>query len=99
MAPVLDDLLNDGRLARLFSMDARHCALQLWILQIKFEQVIVNRVVYGRLLPYNYSCDCWSSTDDDSFQPIGQVEIQVIRLNRKRSVASPTKYFLIMPSA
>ncbi|WP_431798393.1 hypothetical protein SGO26_29620 (plasmid) [Cupriavidus metallidurans] len=57
MAPILDDLLNDGRLARLFSKDARHCALQLWILQIRSEQSIENRVVYGRLLPYSHSSD------------------------------------------
>jgi hypothetical protein len=49
MASVLNELLNDGRLTRLFSKDARHCALQLWILQIKSEQSIENRIVYGRL--------------------------------------------------
>ena len=81
MAPVLDDLLNDGRLARLFSKDARHCALQLWILQIKFDESIENRIVYGRLLPYNHSNQRWSSTDDDNFDDIGQVQAQVIRLN------------------
>ncbi len=82
MAPVLDDLLNDGRLARLFSKDARHCALQLWILQIKSsEQSIENRVVYGRLLPYSHSSDRWSSSDDDHFQTVGQVQAQVMRLN------------------
>lgn len=81
MTPVLDDLLNDGRLARLFSKDARHCALQLWILQIKSEQSIENRVVYGRLLPYRHSNDRWSSSDDDNFDTFGQVQAQVIRLN------------------
>jgi len=81
MAPVLDDLLNDDRLARLFSKDARHCALQLWILQIKSEQSIENRVVYGRLLPYSHSSDRWSSSDDDNFYTFGQVQAQVIRLN------------------
>ena len=81
MAPVLDDLLNDGRLARLFSKDARHCALQLWIMQIKSEQSIENRVVYGRLLPYRHSSDRWSSTKDDNFYTFGQVQAQVIRLN------------------
>lgn len=81
MTPVLNDLLNDDRLARLFSKDSRHCALQLWILQIKSAQVIENRIVYSRLLPYSYSCNCWSSTEDDNFQPIGQVKAQVIRLN------------------
>ncbi|MEY2335242.1 VPA1262 family protein [Acidithiobacillus ferrianus] len=81
MAPVLDDLLNDGRLARLFSKDARHCALQLWILQVKSEQSIENRVVYARLLPYSHSSDRWSSTEDDNFDTFGQFKTQVIRLN------------------
>lgn len=81
MAPILDDLLNDDRLARLFSKDARHCALQLWVLQIKSEQSIENRVVYGRLLPYSHSNNRWSSGDDDNFDTFGQVRAQVVRLN------------------
>jgi hypothetical protein len=81
MAPVLDDLLSDGRLARLFSKDARSCALQLWILQIKSEQLIEHRVVYGRLLPYSHSSDSWYASDDDGFQTFGQFQAQVVRLN------------------
>lgn len=81
MAPVLDDLLHDGRLARLFSKDDRHCAMQLWVLQIKSEQSTENRVIYGRLLPYSYSSNSWSASDDDNFRTFGQVQAQVIRLN------------------
>ena len=81
MAPVLDDLLYDDRLARLFSKDARHCALQLWIMRIKSDHSIENRVVYGRLLPYSHSSDRWFSSDDDHFQVFGQVQAQVARLN------------------
>jgi hypothetical protein len=80
-APILNDLLNDGRLARLFSKDARDCALQLWILQTKSEESVENRIIYGRLLPYSHSGDRWSSSDDDNFQAFGQVQAQVIRLN------------------
>ena len=80
-SPVLSDLLNDGRLERLFSKDARDCALQLWIVQIKSGVLIENRVVYGRLLPYSHSSDRWSASDDDAFEPFGQVQAQVIRLN------------------
>src|SRR5580698_1172450 len=61
-APVLDDLLHDGRLARLLWKDGRHCALQLWILQIKAAQSIENRIVYGRLLPYSHSDGHWYSS-------------------------------------
>lgn len=81
MTPILDDLLNDIRLARLFSKDVRHCALQLWILQIKSDQAIENRLVYGRLLPYSHSSDRWSSSNDNNFQLFGQVQAQVVRLN------------------
>lgn len=81
MAIALDDLLNDGRLERLFSNDGRPCALQLWILQIESEHSIENRIVYGRLLPYSHSSDCWSATDDDDFHTFGHVKAQVIRLN------------------
>ena len=81
IAPVLDDLLNDGRLERLFSKDARHCALQLWILQIKSEQLIENRIVYGRLLHYCHSSDSWTFSDDDCFDSFGHIQAQVTRLN------------------
>lgn len=85
MAHALDDILKDGRLARLFSKDARHCALQLWILQIKSGQSIENRVVYGRLLPYNHSNGSWHATEDDNFYTLktteGEVQAQVVRLN------------------
>lgn len=79
--PVLDDLLGDGRLARLFSQDARSCALQLWVLQLKSEDVIENRVVYGRLLPYSFSNNRWSSSDNDRFAGLGDVQAQLCRLN------------------
>jgi len=81
MAPKLDNLLTDGRLARLFSTEARHCALQLWILQIKCGQSTENRVVYGRLLPYSHSNDSWSFSDNDDFLNFGRVKAKVTRLN------------------
>ncbi|MDR8763951.1 hypothetical protein FEP90_05677 [Burkholderia multivorans] len=81
MVLILDDLLNDSRLARLFLTDTRHCALQLWILQIKSEQTTENRVVYGRLLPYSHSSDSWSFSDNDNFLTFGQVKAKVTRLN------------------
>lgn len=81
MPPVLDDLLTDGRLARLFSADARYCALQLWILQIKTAHAFENRIVYGRLLPYSHFSNRWTAIDDDNFRPFGQVQAQVVRIN------------------
>ena len=80
-APALDDLLSDSRLARLFSEHGRHCALQLWVLQIRSEQSVENRVIYGRLLPYSHSNGQWSASDDDHFLTFGQVQAQVTRLN------------------
>ncbi|WP_074266818.1 MULTISPECIES: VPA1262 family protein [Paraburkholderia] len=80
-APVLDDLLHDGRLARLLWKDGRHCALQLWILQIKAAQSIENRIVYGRLLPYSHSDGHWYSSYDDNFYTFEQAQARIIRLN------------------
>lgn len=81
LAPALHDLLNDGRLARLFSANARDCALQLWVLQIKTGPSIENRVIYGRLLPYSHSSNRWSASDDDDFKDFGGSRAQIIRLN------------------
>jgi hypothetical protein len=81
LTPTLDDLLGDTRLGRLFSKTNRHCALQFWILQLKSGQSIENRVIYGRLLPYSYSNNRWSASDDDVFQTYDQVRAQVIQLN------------------
>lgn len=81
MAPVLDDLLNDGRLTRLFSKDTRHCALQLWILRVRSGQSVENRIIYGRLLPYSYASNSWSASDNDDFHTVGKAHAQVARLN------------------
>ena len=81
MAISLNDLLNDGRLERLFSKYGRDCALQLWILQIRSADGIENRLLYGRLLPYNHSSNTWHATDDDHFKPVGKYHAQVIRLS------------------
>jgi hypothetical protein len=83
MQPKLDDLLTDGRLARLFTKDDRDCALQLWILQVKSGQSLENRVIYGRLLPYSHSSNSWSFSDNEDFHTLGQskVKAKVTRLN------------------
>ncbi|MGV8056861.1 MAG: VPA1262 family protein [Smithellaceae bacterium] len=80
MAFTLNDILNDGRLERLFSKDGRDCALQLWILQIRSALGIENRLLYGRLLPYSHSSNTWYATDDDHFEPVGEPQAQVIRV-------------------
>lgn len=81
MALSLEDLLNENRLARLFSIDSRPCALQLWVLQIKCELSTENRIVYGRLLPYSHSSNSWSFSDNDDFHSFGQSKAKVTRLS------------------
>ena len=80
MSPVLDDLLNDDRLARLFSREALPCALQLWVLQIKTDQSIENRVIYGRLLPYTYANEQWAAGHKDYFEKFEGFQAQIARL-------------------
>jgi hypothetical protein len=81
VAPVLDHILSDQRLTRLFSDRDGCCALQLWILQISSEQATENRLLYGRLVPYSYASQAWSASDRDSFEPVEGAQAQVVRLN------------------
>jgi len=81
MALSLDDLVTDGRLERLFSQHGRDCALQLWVLQVKSNNSIENRLLYGRLLPYNHSSDTWFAPNDDHFETVGEHRAQIIRLS------------------
>jgi hypothetical protein len=76
----LDDLVKDGRLERLFSKHGRDCALQLWVLQVKSDNRIENRLLYGRLLPYNYSSNTWFAPEEDHFEMVGEHRAQIIRL-------------------
>lgn len=88
MAPTLSALLNDRRLARLFLADGkRSCALQLWVLQIRSDLGLENRLVYGRLLPYTHNSATWSASDRHAFEPVAGCSAQVIRLNLYHSSA------------
>lgn len=77
----LDDLVEDGRLKRLFSKDGRDCALQIWVLRLKSNSATENRIVYGRLLPYSHSSNTWHATDDDRFDTVGEDRAQIVRVS------------------
>ncbi len=78
----LSDLINDSRLERLFSTDERPCAFQVWVLQLKSgNNVLENRILYARLLPYSFAQNAWSFSDNDGSQPFGSFKATVTRLN------------------
>ena len=77
----LDNLLNDPRLARLFSSQRKHCAFQFWVLQLKNDDASVNRLIYGRLLPYSFSNNTWSFSNNDNFRSFGELKASVTKLN------------------
>src|ERR1700733_5586905 len=81
MALSRDDLVKDGRLERLFSRHDRDCALQVWVLQVKSDNTIENRLLYERLLPYNHSSDTWFAPENDHFEMAGERRAQIIRLS------------------
>ncbi|MCZ4432032.1 VPA1262 family protein [Agrobacterium sp. SOY23] len=80
-APTLDDLLNDDRLGRLFSSGERDCALQLWVMRIESADTIENRIIYGRLVPYNFSSDSWSASDNNDSHVIGEADVKIEKLS------------------
>lgn len=77
----LSDLLNDVRLERLFSINNHSCALQLWVLQIQHQDTIESRLIYGRLLPYSFSNNKWSFSDNDNSRSFSDFKASVIQLN------------------
>lgn len=81
MSYQLSDLIEDSRLQRLFSLKSKACALQLWILQIKKDDLVENRIVYGRLVPYSFFNNSWSFSDKDNSQSINNFRGSVTQLN------------------
>ncbi len=81
MSYKLTDLLNDSRLERLFSSDNKSCALQLWVLQLQYEDNVENRLIYGRLVPYSFSNNSWSFSDNDNSQSFASFKASVTQLN------------------
>jgi len=81
MSYELTDLLSDNRLEKLFSTGEHPCALQLWILQISDNAGIENRIIYGRLLPYNFINNTWSGSDKDTSQTFDSIKASVHKLN------------------
>ena len=77
---VLDDILNDQRIHRLF-LEGYSCALQLWILRIEGDDFVENSLIYGRLLPYNFHNNSWSFSDNDNSKAFDGYRAQVKRLN------------------
>lgn len=78
---LLSDILEDKRLIRLFGVPNNQCALQLWLLQIKKDELVESRLLYGRALPYDFSNNKWSVTRDDNFVKYNGFQAQVICLN------------------
>ena len=81
MSYQLSDLIEDSRLQRLFLLEKKPCALQLWILQIKKQDIIENRLVYGHLVPYSFSDNSWRFSDKDTSQSIDNFRASVTQLN------------------
>ncbi|MCG2607874.1 hypothetical protein LZZ98_04890 [Acinetobacter sp. SM34] len=81
MSYQLSDLIEDSRLQRLFLLKSKPCALQLWILQIKKDDLVENRIVYGRLVPYSFFNNSWSFSDKDTSQSIDNFRASVTQLN------------------
>lgn len=77
----LNDLISDSRLMRLFERKSGACAVQLWILQITQKKLTESKLVYGRIIPYNFDENAWFFSDNDKFKKIKNSKIQIIQLN------------------
>ena len=81
MQTSIETLTQDDRLRVLFKSADADCAVQLWLLQIKKEENIETRLLYGRILPYSFSNNQWSAPKEDSFKSFSDYKAQVIRIH------------------
>ncbi|WP_024850127.1 VPA1262 family protein [Hydrogenovibrio kuenenii] len=77
----VEEIINDKNLDQLFSKKDGTCAIQLWIAQIKIDNQIDSHILYGRVLPYNFSSNEWSAPLKDNFKPFDEIKAQVIRVS------------------
>lgn len=77
----LSIVTTDTKLARILGGDDRACALELWVLQLQVHGAIVNRLLYGRVSPYDFSNGSWSSPAEDRFKVVRDgLSAQCVRL-------------------
>jgi hypothetical protein len=95
---MIDNLLSDLRLGRLFTDSGRACALQLWVLQIKDKGLLENRIIYGRLIPFSFSNNSWSFSNNDKYRKVGGAQVSLTRLNLFIDSAYCKKLLMMMDS-
>lgn len=82
---LLNEIVNDWRLERLFSNRSKSCALQLWIMNIKQKDYESNRILYGRLVPYCYSDNAWYASSSDHCMKVecknNKITVNIIRMS------------------
>lgn len=72
---------TDTRLARILGGDNLACAVELWVLQLQVQGSITSRLLYGRVSPYDFSNDSWSSPAEDHFKLVrDELSAQCVRL-------------------
>lgn len=82
MAQELGAITSDSRLDRILGAHDRPCAIQLWVLQLKWSTKTETRILYGRITPSSYHNNQWSAPREDAFKLIDEdLYAQVVRLN------------------
>ncbi|MGC2966076.1 VPA1262 family protein [Paraburkholderia aspalathi] len=77
----LNEIFSDKRLARLFDSGEASCVVEMWVLQMKSAEVVESRMVYGRILPSNFTNNAWNAQREDSFKFIdASLEAQLKRV-------------------
>ncbi|SDI18967.1 VPA1262 family protein [Variovorax sp. OV700] len=75
-------IVSDPRLDRIVGDHDRHVAIQLWLLQLQADSFQETRLLYGRVLPFDYSNNSWNAPREDAFRQVtAGLKAQVLRLN------------------
>jgi hypothetical protein len=81
MSNDLTKVFSDTRLDRIVGERAGPCAVELWVLQLKSGETVINRLAYGRVLPCTSSNDTWNTQREDSLTSVNaSVDVQIKRV-------------------
>ena len=85
---------SNPHFARLFAAADKPCAIQLWGLVVEESTTKkVKRVVYGRVMPYNFANHRWGFSQNDKTQNVDGARAKITRLSLFTSSRNVKAFF------
>lgn len=82
MAITFETVASDARLSRVLGAHDKGCSIEIWVLQLNWNDTTDVRVLYGRILPSSYCNTQWSAPKHSALEEIDSgLKAQVTKLS------------------